>query len=194
MKPRFPAPLTDPPPGDQPGLARTSPVAGPRLPFLSPSAAGISLIPNGGSGTQYFVGSFDEPRADSPATSQAQAAWQFLRAVLRADYRGAYGRLAPEVRRQVSLTHFQALARPLWKSGQPRSQEIELYKLGVRLGERGSAQLFYSFSFAADSAMKTPPVLLETTFRDTTSRMVLGFGLRYPKTPIKPSGKPAQRK
>ena len=140
------------------------------------------------------VGSGSAQTLPSPATSQAQAAWQFLRAVLRADYRGAYGRLAPEVRQQVSLAHFQALARPLWKSGQPRRQEIELYKLGVRLGERGSAQLFYSFSFAADSAMKTPPILLETTFRDTTSRAVLGFGLRYPKNPIKPLAKPAQRK
>ena len=110
--------------------------------------------------------------------SQGQAAWQFLRAVLRADYTTAYGRLAPEVRRSVSLAQFAVAARPLWKSGGRHSREIELYKLGMRLGDNGASRLFYSFSFAADSSLKTPSMLLEVTFRDTASRAVLGFGVR----------------
>lgn len=125
--------------------------------------------------------------------SQGQAATQFLRAVLRADYAGAYARLAPEVRRGVTLAGFEKAARPLWKSGQPRRQQIELYKLGMRIDDGGGSQLFYSFFFAADSSLKTPPVLLEVTFRDTASRAVLGFGLRAnqsvaPRRVTKPSG------
>lgn len=110
--------------------------------------------------------------------AQGQAAWQFLRAVLRADYATAYGRLAPEVRRAVSLERFEAAARPLWKSGQRRGQEIELYKLGVRLGAGNSSRMFYAFTFAADAGVAPPPAILEVTFRDTATRAVLSFGLR----------------
>ena len=120
--------------------------------------------------------------------SQGQAAGQFLRAVLRADYTTAYGRLAPEVRRSVSLMRFETVARPLWKSGVHCTPDIQLYKLGVRLGENGASRFFYSFSFAADSSLKIPSVLLEVTFRDTASRAILGFGVR-------PAGQvPAHRK
>ncbi len=128
------------------------------------------------------------PRARPAAPrrpSQGQAAGQFLRAVLRADYPTAYGRLAPEVRRGVPLARFAAAARPLWQAGQHRSREIELYKLGVRLGAGQASRLFYSFSFAADSARKTPPVLLEVTFRDTAARAVLDFALRHPRPPTR---------
>jgi hypothetical protein len=112
--------------------------------------------------------------------SQGQAAGQFLRAVLRANYSAAYGWLAPEVRQGIGLAQFTAAARPLWKSGQQpgRGTAIELYKLGVRLGDGGSARLFYSFAFAADSSRQIPAELLEVTFRDTASRAVLGFSLR----------------
>ncbi|MDB5269640.1 MAG: hypothetical protein JWP58_2680 [Hymenobacter sp.] len=125
--------------------------------------------------------------------SQGQAAGRFLRAVLRADYSSAYSGLAPEVRQGISLARFTAAARPLWKSGQRpgRGPAIELYKLGVRLGDRGSSRLFYSFSFAADSILRVPSELLEVTFRDTASRAVLGFGLRT-GTVIKPN-KPVRK-
>jgi hypothetical protein len=109
-------------------------------------------------------------------TTQAQAAWQFLSAVLRADYAAAYARLAPEVRTAVSLIQFEQAARPMQVCGQQKGSEIELYKLGVRLGDRGS-RLFYTFSFAADSLRKPPTVLLETTFRDTASREILSFSM-----------------
>ncbi|MDQ2769534.1 MAG: hypothetical protein M3Y54_03425 [Bacteroidota bacterium] len=112
----------------------------------------------------------------APRPTQAQVGSQFLRAILRADYEGAYRRLAPEVRRVVTATRFGAIARPLWKTGQRHASPLELYKLGVRLGENGSSRLFYSFSFAADSALPRPSVLLEVTFRDTASRGVLSFG------------------
>ncbi|GAC1380907.1 MAG: hypothetical protein NVS3B25_24870 [Hymenobacter sp.] len=131
-------------------------------------------------------------QAEEPVRiSQGQVAYRFVRAVLRADYAAAYGRLAPEVRRSVSLPRFEAAARPLWKRGQSRQQEIELYKLGVRLGDGQAARLFYAFSFAADSALKRPAVLLEVTFRDTASRNILGFGVRVVK--LANSGRPAQR-
>ncbi|OGX82984.1 hypothetical protein [Hymenobacter glacialis] len=109
--------------------------------------------------------------------SQAQVARQFLRFVLRGDYAAAYTRLAPEVRRAVTRERFEVAARPLWRSGQRRGQHIELYKLGVRLAGP-SSRLFYAFTFSSDSATTPPPAVLEVTFRDTTSRVVLGFGLR----------------
>ena len=124
--------------------------------------------------------------AQARRLSQSQAAGQFLKAVLRADYRTAYGHMAPEVRQGITLGQFETVARPLWKVGQRSAPRIELYKLGMRLGSDGASRLFYDFSFAADSARKLPLVLLEVTFRDTASRAVLGFGLR----PDRPLGKP----
>ncbi|SFQ65933.1 hypothetical protein [Hymenobacter arizonensis] len=121
--------------------------------------------------------------------AQGQAAWQFLRAVLRGDYSTAYSRLAPEVRRAVSLERFEEAAQPLWKSGQRRGQEIELYKLGVRLGAGNSSRMFYAFTFAADSGVVPPPAILEVTFRDTATRAVLSFGLRPGPRPV-PQAKP----
>ena len=127
----------------------------------------------------------------APKLSQSQVAGQFLRAVLRANYPAAYSRLAPEVRQGIGLAGFTTAARPLWKSGQRHGTAIELYKLGVRLGDGGSSRLFYSFSFAADSSLRVPSELLEVTFRDTASRAVLGFGLRpgVIGRPGKPAGK-----
>ena len=124
--------------------------------------------------------------------SQAQTAGRFLRWVLLANYAVAYGYLAPEVRRAIGLSRFAAAARPLWKSASPRHREIELYKLGLRLDDTGRSRLFYSFSFAADSGLKVPPVLLEVTFRDTASRAVLGFSVRYSQGPSK--GKAQEQK
>ena len=108
--------------------------------------------------------------------SQAQVAGQFLRAVLRAEYAAAYSRLAPEVRRAVSPGGFTNAARPLWKAGR-HAAPLELYKLGVRLGDGSASRLFYSYSFVADSALPQPTVLFEVTFRDTAARGVLGFEL-----------------
>ena len=117
-----------------------------------------------------------QPAPGPARAGQGQVAGRFLRAVLRADYAAAYARLAPEVRRSVSLSQFIAAARPLWQRAH-RHPDLELYKLGVRLNGNTS-RLFYSFALAADSSLKTPSVLLEVTFRDTAARGVLGFGLR----------------
>ena len=134
----------------------------------------------------FILGIGAQQPVSAPARSgQAQVAGRFLRAVLRADYAAAYARLAPEVRRSVSMARFTAVAQPLWQRAH-RHPEIELYKLGVRLNGNTS-RLFYSFSLAADSSLKTPSVLLEVTFRDTTSRSVLGFGLR-------PTARPSPKK
>ncbi|GAA4348508.1 hypothetical protein GCM10023185_04500 [Hymenobacter saemangeumensis] len=113
--------------------------------------------------------------------SQVQVARQFLLAVLRGDYKSAYGRLAPEVRQGMSITRFQAAARPLYARGQQRGTAIELYKLGFFLMETGGSKGFVAFSFPADSMLKHPPEWLEVTFRDTTTRQVLGFQLYRPK-------------
>ncbi len=143
-----------------------------------------------GAGRAQPFGQLQLPKP--PRLSQGQVAGQFLRAVLRADYVAAYGWLAPEVRQSIGLGRFEAAARPLWQSGQRRRQEIELYKLGVRLGDGGASRLFYSFAFAADSSLKPPSVLLEVTFRDTAARAVLGFGLRRAPAPAK-AAKPTRQ-
>lgn len=113
--------------------------------------------------------------------TQAQVARRFLVEVLAADYPAAYRRLAPEVRAAVPTATFEAAARPLWQQGQARGATIELYQIGTRLGNgRRASQWFCRFAFASDSArpQHPPPVLLEVSFRDTTARAVLGFGLR----------------
>jgi len=116
-----------------------------------------------------------------PRPTQAQVARRFLVEVLAASYPAAYRRLALEVQAAVPLGTFEAAARPLWQQGQARGPAIELYQIGTRLGDgRRASQWFCRFSFAGDSAQprRPPPVLLEVTFRDTTARAVLGFGLR----------------
>ena len=115
----------------------------------------------------------------APKPTQAQVARRFLGEVLRADYPAAYQRLAPEVRATLHPAAFQVATQPLWHLGQQRGQIVELYKLGTWLAEGGGHEpWFYRFSFANDSARRPPPVLLEVTFRDTTARQVLGFGIR----------------
>ncbi|MBO2012403.1 hypothetical protein [Hymenobacter negativus] len=157
---------------------------------------GMLAVIVGGIGLSTNAGRLGGHAGSRPA--QGQAAWQFLNAVLHGNYQSAYSRLAPEVRQSISLGRFEAQARPIWKSGQRHGKVIELYKLGMRLGERGSSRLFYSFAFAADSSLKTPSELLEVTFRDTTTRAVLGFGLRNMATPGKraiaaPAAKPLRK-
>jgi hypothetical protein len=114
-----------------------------------------------------------------PAPTQAQVAYRFLTEVVRADYPAAYRRLAPEVRAGVPQTAFATDARPLRQLGKQRGRAIELYTFGTHLSERGGSEpWFYRFSFAKDSLQKPPPVLLEVTFSDTTTRQVLGFRVR----------------
>ena len=114
-----------------------------------------------------------------PAPTQAQVAYRFLTEVLRADYPAAYRRLAPEVRATLPQLAFTATAQPLEQLRKQRGRAIELYTFGTHLSERGGGEpWFYRFSFAQDSVQKPPPVLLEVTFRDTTTRQVLGFRVR----------------
>jgi hypothetical protein len=139
----------------------------------------VHLMTRGASALAFVVGVGAGFRAQPAAPTQAQVAYRFLSEVLRADYPTAYRRLAPEVQRALTSAAFTAAAQPLQQLGQQRGPEIRLYKLGTRLGGRGKpGQWFYSFSFAKDSLLKPPLVLLEITFRDTTARQVLGFGTR----------------
>jgi hypothetical protein len=113
------------------------------------------------------------------APTQAQVAYRFLTEVLRADYPAAYGRMAPEVRAGLPPAAFATAARPLRQVGKQRGRGIELYIFGTHLTEHGTGEpWFYRFSLAKDSLQKPPPVLLEVTFRDTTTRQVLGFRVR----------------
>jgi len=143
----------------------------------------VLLLGAGGVGLSLSIAS--APAQVKQRPGQAQAAGQFLRALLHGHYAAAYARLAPEVRQGLPLSQFAAAARPLWKSGQRHGASIELYKLGVRLGDRGGSRLFYSFSFAADSLTKSPSELLEVTFRDTATRAVLSFSLRGTPPPAR---------
>jgi len=113
------------------------------------------------------------------APTQAQVAYRFFTELLRADYPAAYQRLAPEVRATLPQAAFTSAARPLRQLGKQRGRAIELYTFGTHLSERGGSEpWFYRFSFAKDSLQKPPPLLLEVTFRDTTTRQVLGFRVR----------------
>jgi hypothetical protein len=115
----------------------------------------------------------------SLAPTQAQVAYRFFTEVLRADYPAAYQRLAPEVRTTLPQAAFSTAAKPLRQLGKQRGRAIELYTFGTHLSERGGSEpWFYRFSFDKDSLQKPPPVLLEVTFRDTTTREVLGFRVR----------------
>ena len=121
-----------------------------------------------------------------PRPSQVQVARQFLLAVLRADYAPAYGLLTPEVRAAVPLAGYRAAARPLYEQGQRRQPVIDLYKLGVRIGEQQDVRNFYSFMFRSDTLAAKPEVQLDVTFRDSTATRILSFGLvPAPQTPAR---------
>ncbi|RZL12901.1 MAG: hypothetical protein EOO62_09800 [Hymenobacter sp.] len=146
------------------------------MPYLPPRSATTYLGP--GVGIMMLL-AFAFSFQPAPKPTQAQVARRFLSEVLRADYPAAYQRLAPEGRTTLQPAAFEVAAQPLRHLGQQRGQSVELYKLGTWLAEGGGHEpWFYRFSFASDSARRPPPVLLEVTFRDTTTRQVLGFGIR----------------
>ncbi len=126
--------------------------------------------------------SFGVPQPQTPRNSQVQVSRLFLRSLLKSDFKGAYGQMAPEVRQSVSSAQFRGLARPLALRGQHRGTAIELYKIGFRLDEANRAsRSFVAWAWAADSASarRLPPEWLEVTFRDSAARQVLSFGLRH---------------
>jgi hypothetical protein len=144
---------------------------------LLPSSPISYLWPSAGIALLGLVTVFGFQPVAKP--TQAQVARCFLSEVLREDYPAAYQRLVPEVRAKLRPAAFATSAQPLWHLGQQRGQTVELYKLGTWLADSGGQEpWFYRFSFASDSARRPPPVLLEVTFRDTTTRQVLGFGVR----------------
>ena len=121
------------------------------------------------------------PTVPPPANSQVQVSRQFLGALLRGNYSAAYGQLAPEVRRSLSVTHFRQLAQPVAAQGKRRGPAVELYKIGMRLDEVGKGgQPFVAWAWAADSASerRVPPQWLEVRFRDAAARQVSGFSAR----------------
>ncbi|GAA3948580.1 hypothetical protein [Hymenobacter algoricola] len=109
--------------------------------------------------------------------SQVQIARQFVLAILRGDYDQAYQLLAPEVTAAVTPARFRAAAAPLYAKGQQFKPTIDLYKLGVRIGEANDVRNFYSFMFKSDTLAPRPQVQLDITFRDSTATRILSFGL-----------------
>jgi hypothetical protein len=147
------------------------------MPYLPPRVHSCCLWLGEGVALLGLLAAFSFQPAPQP--TQAQVARRFLSEVLRADYPAAYQRLAPEVRDTLRPAAFATAAQPLRHLGQQRGQAVELYKLGTWLREGGGHEpWFYRFSFASDSARRPPPVLLEVTFSDTTTRQVLSFGVR----------------
>ncbi|MGY2131372.1 hypothetical protein ACW9KT_04060 [Hymenobacter sp. HD11105] len=109
--------------------------------------------------------------------SQIQVSRQFLLAVLRGDNAAAYKLLAPEISKTVSKKQFKEAVRPLYQQGRDFGQPIELYKLGLRLGEEATQRYFYAFTFKSDTLQTRPRVMLDVTFRDTTATRILSFGM-----------------
>lgn len=109
--------------------------------------------------------------------SQIQVARQFLLSVARGEWAVAYGRLAPEVRQGLSVQQFRVAADPLYQQAKQYGPTISLYKLGYRLRDTQKPQPFVAFSFKADTVQAYPHFQLDVTFRDSTARQILGFGL-----------------
>ena len=109
--------------------------------------------------------------------SQVQVARQFLLAVLAGNYPAAYAFLAPEVSTAIPLARFQAAAEPLHRQGRQHQPTIDLYKLGYRISDNGMTRSFVAFMFRSDTLLPRPQVQLDVTFRDSTARQILSFGL-----------------
>jgi hypothetical protein len=109
--------------------------------------------------------------------TQIQVARQFLLAVLRGEFQAAQGMLAPEVGVALTRDRFRTAALPLYQRGQQVGPAIDLYKLGFRLRDGQVPQAFVAFMFKADTLAARPEVQLDVTFRDSTARQILSFGL-----------------
>jgi hypothetical protein len=123
----------------------------------------------------------------SPASqpSQIQAARQFLLAVLRGEFDVAHRMLAPEVGSALTPARFRAVALPLYEQGRHYGPSIDLYKLGFRLRDGQHPQSFVAFMFKADTLAARPTVQLDVTFRDSTARQVLSFGVIALAAPVR---------
>jgi hypothetical protein len=117
----------------------------------------------------------------APQPSQIQAARQFLLAVLRGEFDVAHRMLAPEVGSALTPARFRAVALPLYEQGRHYGPSIDLYKLGFRLRDGQHPQSFVAFMFKADTLAARPKV----TFRDSTARQVLSFGLIPLAAPVR---------
>lgn len=113
----------------------------------------------------------------APRPTQIQAARQFLLTLLRGEFEAAHRMLAPEVGSALTPARFRAVAQPLYEQGRRFGPAIDLYKLGFRLRDGQSPQAFVAFMFKADTLTARPKVQLDVTFRDSTARQVLSFGL-----------------
>jgi|GEM_PF-2265977 len=110
-------------------------------------------------------------------SSQIQVARRFLLAVLGGEFPAAYALLAPEVSRAITPQRFREAALPLYEQGQRHGSTIDLYKLGYRISDNNTTRSFVAFMFRSDTLAKLPKVQLDVTFRDSTARQVLSFGL-----------------
>ena len=125
----------------------------------------------------FLLGASDGATSGTSKPSQIQVARRFLLAVLHGEFQAAHGMLAPEVGRAITPAQFQAVAMPLYQKGQHFKPTIDLYKLGFRLRDGQTPQSFVAFMFKADTLAARPEVQLDVTFRDSTARQILSFGL-----------------
>ncbi|UYZ58928.1 hypothetical protein [Hymenobacter latericus] len=109
-------------------------------------------------------------------------------AVLSGKYDEAYRLLAPEVQAGVSPARFRTAAEPIYRQGQQRGARIDLYRLGLRIGDDDQVRWFYAFSFKSDSLVKVPQQL-DVTFRDSAATGVLEFRM-VPAAADGPSARP----
>lgn len=121
----------------------------------------------------------------APRPTQIQAARQFLLAVLRGEFEIAHRMLAPEVGSALTPARFRAVAQPLYEQGRQYGPAIDLYKLGFRLRDGQVPQSFVAFMFKADTLAARPKMQLDVTFRDSTARQVLSFGLIPLAAPVR---------
>lgn len=113
----------------------------------------------------------------APRVTQIQVARRFLIAVLKGEFQTAHGMLAPEVGKALTPARFRTAALPLYERGRQLGPAIDLYKLGFRLRDGQHPQSFVAFTFKADTLTSRPQVQLDVTFRDSTARQILSFGL-----------------
>ena len=113
----------------------------------------------------------------APRNTQVQATRHFLAAALRGEPRAARW-LEPELRRTLGPAGVKGVLGQLAATGRRRGTAVELYKLGFRLEEDGTARPFVAYAWAADSGLARKREWIDVAFRDTAARQVLSFELR----------------
>lgn len=118
-----------------------------------------------------------QPPQDCPRNTQVQATRQFLAAALRGDTIAAKHWLSVNLQGKSAGRSLL----PLVEAGRRRGTNIELYRMGLLVGDY-STQPFVTYAWAADSAVQWPlRASIQVVFHDTTARQVWEVYLRETK-------------